>query len=158
MNGARLASFAAAILAICALAPAHAGTRQQATVILPEDPAQRALFERFGFAEAVVDGDMVYLSGVVVVLGEDGDMGAAFERAFAYMADILARAGSSWDDVLDMTSYHTDLTSSLGPMSAVKERYVKPPFLAWTAIGVSRLYPDRGIVEIKVTARRSAGD
>jgi hypothetical protein len=31
---------------------------------------------------------------------------------------------------------------------------VKPPALAWTAIEINRLIPDRGITEIRVVARK----
>jgi enamine deaminase RidA (YjgF/YER057c/UK114 family) len=39
---------------------------------------------------------------------------------------------------------------------AVKNRYVKAPFPAWTAVGVSRLIPARGITEIKLVAKLNA--
>ena len=37
---------------------------------------------------------------------------------------------------------------------AVKNRYVRPPFPAWTAVGVTRLIPGSGITEIRVIASR----
>ena len=37
----------------------------------------------------------------------------------------------------------------------VKNRYVRSPPPAWTAIGVTRLIPDTGITEIKIVARLS---
>ena len=47
----------------------------------------------------------------------------------------------------------TDLTTQLYVMAKVKARYITSPFPAWTAIGVSRLVPDRGLTEIKIIAR-----
>jgi hypothetical protein len=35
----------------------------------------------------------------------------------------------------------------------VKNRYIKAPFPAWTAIQVARLIPTNGITEIKIVAR-----
>jgi hypothetical protein len=35
---------------------------------------------------------------------------------------------------------------------AVKRRYVRPPYPAWTAIGVTRLIPNSGVTEIRATA------
>ncbi|HEX8215511.1 MAG TPA: RidA family protein [Allosphingosinicella sp.] len=124
--------------------------------VMPLDAADRADQEEWGYSDALVSGDLVYLSGVVAARRED-DAGpqAAFERAFAKIAAILDRAGSSWDDIVDITSYHTDVTAQIEPMVAVKTRYVKAPFPAWTAIGVSRLIPPDGIAEIKVVARVS---
>ena len=54
-----------------------------------------------------------------------------------------------------MTTFHTDLPKQIEAFTAVKHRYVRAPFPAWTAIDVDRLLPDRGLVEIKVVARRA---
>lgn len=137
-----------------AASPALGGARQQATVVMPENPEARRFLEDWGFSDAIVAGDTVYLSGVVVGLGRDEtDLGAAYTRAFDHIGRTLARAGASWDDVVDITSFHTDLTTQMPAMVEVKKRYVKAPYPAWTAIGVSRLIPDRGLTEIKVVAK-----
>jgi hypothetical protein len=39
---------------------------------------------------------------------------------------------------------------------AVKNRYVKSPFPAWTAVEITRLIPDKGITEIKIVAKLPA--
>jgi len=144
---------AAAALAIAGT-PALAGARQDAKVLMPEDPGARAFFERFGFADAVITADgTMYMSGIVANLGEDNDFNAAFERAFGEIDVILKRAGASWDDIVEMTSYHTDLTSQIEPMAKVKARYIKAPYPAWSAIQVARLAPNRGITEIKLVLK-----
>ena len=143
-----------ALLAATASLPALAGARQEATVILPENPQARKVHEDWGFAEAIVAGDTVYLSCVVVVLQPgESDLETAYARAFDRMGASLRRAGVGWDDVVDITSYHTDLTTQMPAIIAVKHRYVKAPFPAWTAIGVTRLIPDRGLTEIKLVAK-----
>jgi len=38
---------------------------------------------------------------------------------------------------------------------AVKNRYIKAPFPAWTAIQVARLIPPNGITETKIVAKVS---
>jgi reactive intermediate/imine deaminase len=68
---------------------------------------------------------------------------------------VLERAGSSWDDVVDMTTYHVDIDASMPALASVKNRYVKAPFPAWTAIDIDRLFAPEGEVEIKITARLS---
>jgi enamine deaminase RidA (YjgF/YER057c/UK114 family) len=135
-------------------AAAHAGSRQQATVLLSEDPDGRKIQQEWGFADAVIAGDTVYLSGVVAGLrpGET-DLKLPYERAFARIGEILKRSGASWDDVVDITSFHTDLTSQMPAIIAVKNKYVVGPPPAWTAIGVSRLIPNNGITEIKMVAK-----
>ncbi|MFL6773185.1 MAG: Rid family hydrolase [Sphingomicrobium sp.] len=142
----------AALLAVATAA--HAGSRQQATVLLSEDPEERKFQQDWGYADAVVAGDTVYLSGVVAGLrpGET-DLKLAYERAFARIGAILKRSGAGWDDVVDITSFHTDLTTQMPAIVAVKNKYVVAPPPAWTAIEVARLIPDRGITEIKIVAR-----
>jgi len=134
---------------------ANAGARQQATVILSDNPDARKIEQEWGFADAVVTGDTIYLSGVVAGLrpGET-DLNTAYDRAFQRIGKILERAGASWDDVVDITSFHTDLKSQMPAIVAVKNRYVKGPPPAWTAIQVVRLIPDAGITEIKIVAKR----
>jgi hypothetical protein len=52
-------------------------------------------------------------------------------------------------------SFHTDLTTQMPAIVAVKNIYVKPPFPAWTAIQVSRLIPSNGITEIRIVAKQA---
>jgi len=144
-----------ALAALLALpAAAHAGSRQQATVLLSEDPEERKFQQDWGYADAVVTGDTVYLSGVVAGLRSgETDLKLAYDRAFARIGKVLERSGASWDDVVDITSFHTDLTTQMPAIVAVKKKYMRDPPPAWTAIGVSRLIPDRGITEIKMVAK-----
>jgi enamine deaminase RidA (YjgF/YER057c/UK114 family) len=145
---------AAALLAVPAIA--HAGSRQQATVLLSDNPQARKFQEDWGYADAVVSGDMVYLSGVVAgVAPGETDLKLAYERAFRQMGKILERSGVGWDDVLDITSFHTDLTTQMPAIVAVKKKYMSGPPPAWTAIQISRLIPDAGITEIKLVARKA---
>jgi enamine deaminase RidA (YjgF/YER057c/UK114 family) len=121
---------------------------------MSEDEGERGFQERTGYADAVIAGDTIYLSGVVVGLREGEDLNAAYDRTYRHIAAILARAGAGWDDVVDITSYHTDITAQFPAMAQVHRRYVRAPFPAWTAIDVDRLVPERGLTEIKIVARR----
>lgn len=143
------------ILAIAMLAAPASAKRESAQVLMPP-PGRDAAHQQWGFAEAVTHGDTIYLSGVVAGLWDGNvDPSVAYERAFRQIADILKRAGSSWDDVVEMTTYHTDLRSQLDAFVKVKARHVTAPYPAWTAIDVDRLVPDKGLVEIKVVARKT---
>jgi enamine deaminase RidA (YjgF/YER057c/UK114 family) len=144
----------AAAIAAAAPAAASAQARQQSTVLMSEDEEERRGQEQWGYADAIVVGDTIYLSGIVVGQREGETLEAAYERAYARIGAILRRAGASWDDVVDITSYHTDVTAQMPAIVAVHRRHVRPPFPAWTAIDVDRLIPDRGITEIKIVARR----
>ena len=136
------------------LLPAPAFARDPANVLMPENPEARAFQEAVGYATAVIAGDTIYLSGVVAGPAQgESDLAPGYERAFAHIAATLARAGASWDDVVDITTFHTDLAAHIDGFAAVKNRHVKAPFPAWTAIGVTRLYEPTAVVEIKVVAR-----
>ena len=83
-----------------AAAPSGAGARQAHEVLMPSRPEYVQDFERYGFSEAVIDGNRVYLSGVVAgLVGNKADESAAYDRAFRIIGSILKRSGSSWDGV-----------------------------------------------------------
>lgn len=138
------------MLGACAKLPAAASGKE---VVVPS--AYQQEYDQLKFAPAMRAGDMLYLSGVVVQLadGESDDIRPAIERAFKEIAVILKTANLDWSDVVDVTSYMTDLDAQLGPLWEVKEKWVPAPYPAWSAIGVSRLYGgDSALIEIKVTA------
>ncbi len=116
----------------------------------------QSLYDQLHFSPAMRAGDYVFLSGVVAGLpeGETGTaaMEAAFDRAFRTVGDVLREAGADWSDVVEMTTYHTDLPGQFDVFSRVKDRHVGAPYPAWTAIDVARLRPAPGIVEIRVIA------
>jgi enamine deaminase RidA (YjgF/YER057c/UK114 family) len=134
------------------------GEREKATVLMSSDPTTLALQEANGFADAVVAGRDVYLSGAMTTLAKgETDLEKAYTRTFEAIGTTLGNAGASWDDVVEITSFHTDLTSQMPAIVAVKSRFVKPPYASWTAIGISRLVADDGIREIKVIAKLPGG-
>lgn len=159
-----LTIFAAAASAATQSAPATTAppaeppfARRPENVVMPARPEVRRFFTEWGFAEAVIDGERVWLSGVVAGLrkGESlADSEAAYDRAWKMLGDVLERSGSSYDGVIDITTFHTDLPAQFDGFRKVKDRYIREPFPAWTAIDIDRLVPDDGLVEIKLVARR----
>ena len=88
MNGRTL--FAA--IALMGIASAHAGARADGKVLMNPDPAIKQIEEQWGFADAVVSGDRIYLSGVVAGMREgETDLTAAYKRAFDRIFPELAR-------------------------------------------------------------------
>jgi enamine deaminase RidA (YjgF/YER057c/UK114 family) len=119
-------------------------------------PANRhALYDLHRYSAAVRSGDFLFVSGQVGAR-EDGSPEPVFEdqvrRAFANLHAVLAAAGCSFDDVVDVTSFHTDPAAQLDTVLAVRaEEIGEPPYPSWTAVGVNWL---AGFdFEIKVTAR-----
>jgi enamine deaminase RidA (YjgF/YER057c/UK114 family) len=145
------------LLGVLAAAPAAAqGAREQATVLMSESERGREFQEKWGFNDAIVTGDTIYLSGVVAGKRPDEDgLEPAYERVYRQIGAILKRAGASWDDVIDITSFHTDVEGQIEALAAVHKRHVKAPYPAWTAIGVAKILSG-GITEIKVVARKPA--
>lgn len=144
--------YLAGALSLLTLA-APLAARDADKVLMPEDDATRALYEQYGFAEAIVHGDTIYISGVIVSPVEGLSDEEAYDQAWQYVGTILERAGSSLDDVIDITSFHTDLPAQAEAFVASKNRNLTAPFPAWTAIDIDRLFLDDGMVEIKVVAR-----
>ena len=149
----RIVSIAALLLLISV---AHAGARQDAKVVMDTDPEGARFQADWGYASAIRVGDTIYLSGVVAgVRKGETDLTLGYERAFKEIGETLKSAGAGWDDVIDITTFHTDLTTQMPAIVAVKNRYIRAPFPAWTAIQVARLIPANGITEIKIVAKVS---
>jgi len=146
--------FAICAGALAVLGATSASAHEPKQTIMPEDADALAFQEAVGYSDAVIAGGMIYLSGVVAAprQGEES-MAPAFTRAFEALGNTLTRAGASWDDVVAFDTYHTDLAGQLNEFVEVKNRYIKAPFPAWTALGVSSLYEPEGLVEIKIMAR-----
>lgn len=148
--------FAASAVA-AALAPELPYARPFTNVVVPVDADAQEELEQWGYSDAVIDGDRIWLSGVVAGLRPNetmADQKEAYDRAFRRLGEVLKRAGSSFDGVVEITTFHTDLPSQIEAFKKVKHRYIRGPFPAWTAIDVDRLVPERGLVEIRLVARR----
>jgi enamine deaminase RidA (YjgF/YER057c/UK114 family) len=121
-------------------------------------PADRhALYEAHGYSPAVRSGDLLFVSGQVGSR-EDGspepDFAKQVELAFRNLGSVLAAAGAGFDDIVDVTTFHTDPETQLAAVMAAKNRvFPAPPHPTWTAVGVTWL---AGFdFEIKVIARLS---
>ena len=61
----------------------------------------------------------------------------------------------TFDNVVDMTTYHVGLQAHLAEFVRVKDEFVKEPYPAWTAIGVAELAVPGARVEVKVVGQAS---
>ena len=128
----RVAKIALALLIASTSTASLAGARQDAKVLMASDTAALKFEQDWGFSDAIVTGDTVYLSGVVAGVGEgETDLRLGYTRAFERIGEILKRAGASWDDVVEIMSFHSDLTTQMPAIVAVKCNYLKTPFPAW---------------------------
>ncbi len=133
------------------------GSRQSAEIIVPE--SHRWAYDSWGFAAAVVEDDVVYVSGVVSFLEGEGSYEERYARGFrhalAEIDSILREANASLDDVVDITTFHTDLARQIQTAVAVRMEVMNEPHPAWTAVGTTALAVPDGVTEIKVIAHRS---
>ena len=107
----------------------------------------------FGMSPAIRSGDLVWLSGVTVSPEEGQSLEDAIDTTFAKIESILKEAGLSWNEVVDVTSFHVDLAPQKELCLKVKSRYItQKPYPAWTAIEVKGLWGATLIAEIKVVA------
>jgi enamine deaminase RidA (YjgF/YER057c/UK114 family) len=106
-------------------------------------PGRHALYEKHRYSPAIRSGDLLFVSGQVGSR-EDGSPEPVFEdqvrRAYANLKVILAAAGASMDDVVDITTFHTDPDAQLDTVMAVRaDELGTPPYPNWTAVGVTWL-------------------
>ena len=115
--------------------------------VVPE--GSQTSYDRFHFAPAYRVGDTLYVSGVI---GTGESLEDEFADAFASLADVLAAAGYSLADVVEMTSFHVDMSDTLGAFMKARDAAMTAPWPAWTAIGCTELAIPAGRAEVKVTA------
>ena len=119
-------------------------------------PANRQdLYEKHGYSAAVRSDNLVFVSGQVGSRPDgspEPDFEAQVRLAFANLEATLAAGGCTFDDIVDMTSFHTDPEKQWGVYTRVKrEKFPQAPYPNATPVGVNWL---AGFdLEIKVIAR-----
>lgn len=149
-------------------------------------PALQGVYDNWHFAPAVVSNGLIFCSGIIGTSpdgeppAEDGlagaqatadaptnaltelmavrDPEAQFATAFEALRAILQAAGAELSDVVEITTYHVDMSRHMATFMAVKDRYLPPPFPAWTAIGVAELIVPGGLMEIRAVAEAPSDD
>ncbi|NNL86486.1 MAG: RidA family protein [Myxococcales bacterium] len=118
--------------------------------------SMKAFYDSYHFAPAVVDGDHLRCSGVIGIEADgtcSSDPEKQFTKAFESLGEVLAEAGISAASITEITTFHVGLQKHMSTFLKVKDRFVKEPYPAWTAIGITELAVPGGLVEIRVTAR-----
>ena len=121
-------------------------------------PAFRHYIADWHFSPVLDTGEFVFFSGVT---GERSDLTVAgdpetqIRDTFDILVAHLAAADLSFDDVVEMTTYHVGLRDHLKAFIKVKDEYVREPYPAWTAIGVVELITPGTILEIRLIAQKS---
>src|SRR5688500_18178868 len=99
--------------------------------------------DRFGYSPAVEAGPLLLIAGqtaraenLIVVEGKEAQVVQAFENG----KTVLTAAGLTFDDVVEMVTYHTAL-GDVQLIMDVKDRYFtnQDQLPTWTALGVTAL-------------------
>ncbi len=125
----------------------------QRDAVFPAD--RHALYAEHGYSAAVRANDLLFVSGQVGSR-DDGspepDFEAQVRRAFANLEATLLAGGCRFDNIVDVTTFHTDPENQFETIMAVKSGiFDQAPYPTWTALGVNWL---AGFdFEIKVVAQ-----
>lgn len=109
---------AVALALLATAVPAAAQTRTETTVLMSDRPGGRVSQNEYGYLDAVIAGDLIFLSGIVAGLPPgSADLSAAFDRAYQHIGRILSRAGAGYDDIVDLTTFPTDITAQISMLT-----------------------------------------
>lgn len=144
--------FLSAIVALPATTAAQMPTPRTDTTIVRGDRTiyhEYATGERhWGYAQAIVVGSTIYVSGTVAAGATMDDQVAAIYRR---ISRTLARFGATLQDVVKETAY-TKSVDGLAAANAVRKAAYAGHAPAATWVEVSRLLEPSALVEIEVTA------
>ncbi len=136
-------------------------------VIIPQ--GMEIIYEKYHYCPGIKVGNTLYISGQV---GRDENLQVVegieeqFVQAFENVKKVLVAAGATFDNVVEMVTYHvtgvnlgefSDSQKSftiphLALFMQVKDRYFTQEFPTWTGVGITSLSTPGLIVEIKCTA------
>ena len=127
---------------------------------IPVFPANRhALYDAHRYSAAIRSGELLFVSGQVGSRADgspEPDLAAQIRLAFDNLGAVLAAAGCSFDDVVDVTTFHIDPESQFEHVMRAKDAvFAGPPYPNWTAVGVTWLAGFQ--FEIKAIARLPGG-
>ncbi|WP_312366925.1 RidA family protein [Stenotrophomonas sp.] len=123
------------------------------TAIFPAD--RHDLYAAHAYSAAIRSGDLLFVSGQVGSRSDgspEPDFEAQVRLAFDNLKATLQAGGCGLDDIIDLTSFHTDPEHQFDTIMKIKnEVFPTAPYPNWTAVGVNWL---AGFdFEIKVIAR-----
>lgn len=108
------------------------------------------------YSHALKAGNLLFLAGQV---GQDdkgdligpGDMAAQTRQALKNITALLAAAGATWDNVVKLNNFVTDM-SQLGAVTQVRKEFIKQPYPVSTIVEVKSLARPEFLIEIEAIA------
>jgi enamine deaminase RidA (YjgF/YER057c/UK114 family) len=123
----------------------------------PVNPeSAKRMYDRFHFSQGVKIDDLLVCSGQIGT-GADGKLPASvedeFRNAWQLVGGVLKTAGLDYSDIVEYTTFHVGLQQHMAAFMKVRDEFLKAPWPAWTAIGITELAIPGAHVEIRVLAR-----
>jgi enamine deaminase RidA (YjgF/YER057c/UK114 family) len=116
----------------------------------------KRMYDRFHFSQGARVGDLLVCSGQIGT-GADGKVPASideeFRNAWRLVGTVLQEAGLDYSDIVEYTTFHVGLQQHMAAFMKVRDEFLKAPWPAWTAIGITELALPGAHVEIRVLAR-----
>ena len=125
--------------------------------IVPE--SMREVVRAKGYLPALRVGEFVFVAGQV---GRDAsfklidDVREQFSACFENLRMVLAEAGCTLDDLVDVTTYHVDMPVHWDTFREVKREWFPVGNVPWTCVGVTALAQSGLLLEVKGMACRRA--
>jgi enamine deaminase RidA (YjgF/YER057c/UK114 family) len=113
------------------------------------------MYDTLHFSQATRVERTIWVSGQVGVDGAlrpAAGMEAQAHLAFQGLRSVLEAAGASLADVVELTTFHTDLRGEMQAFATVKDAYFPDRYPSWTAVGVTQLALPELCVEIRAVA------
>jgi enamine deaminase RidA (YjgF/YER057c/UK114 family) len=111
--------------------------------------------EDFHMSPAIEASGFVLLSGQTGVRPDNtiSDVPETQMReAFLFLERNLGAGGLELRHIVELTTYHVGLRTHLDTFNKVKDEFIRAPYPAWTAIGVSELWTIGSIIELRAIA------
>jgi enamine deaminase RidA (YjgF/YER057c/UK114 family) len=122
-------------------------------------PGSENLYDTWQFSQAVRVGNNLWVAGQIGI-DQDGQAGANVEAqarlAFKNLETVLAEAGGSLADVVELVTYHLSM-DDLHTFAAVKSEFFREDYPAWTVVGVTALALPELLIEVRATAVIGSG-
>ncbi len=118
-------------------------------------PTMQNIYTEKRYSPAVQIGNLVFVSGM---LGRDENLNiisqpeAQFAQLFENLRTVLKDANTSFDNVVELVGYFTDLQRDFPIYQAVRDRHISKDFPAQTVIGVKELATPGLLLELKCVA------
>lgn len=116
-------------------------------------------YDTWHFAEATAVGRTIWVSGQRGFDERDQiskDPTIQARVAFRQLERTLRDAGATMDDIVCLTTYHTNM-ADVDAFRGVKDEFIRAPYPSWTVLGVNALATAEMVVEIAAIAVVGSG-